>query len=716
MKRFIIGIFTVLVVGIIGFAPGYSFSVQAQTTEEQEVVYQEAKSTLQDVVFTKDIKALVYLVDEYSVRKEPEISGEVVTIVPSGQSVLIRGFEMDAQGAAWLKVSFWVDDLEYAGYIERKNIACSDEVFLAWEQEYAQEKHVYSVTYMENENGTGEMPADIQAFPESYQAALVALKQAHPNWVFVKMDTGLEWSTVVSEEIYGGRSLIPSSLGGHLTEGKYSNGWHYPTKEALEYYLDPRNGLTENGIFQFELLSYNATYHEACEEALQRFLDNTFMKGKVPQWVGTYAYAFWAIGKDTNISPFHLASRVYQEQGKGTSPLISGTYPGYEGYYNYFNIGASGTTDKQVIESGLQYAKNANPPWDTPYYSLHFGAKILGSNYISKGQDTLYLQKFDVDAGNNGMFWHQYMQNICAPSSEARTIRTLYSEVGAIDNIFIFKIPVYNNMPESCPMPTESKKIVLNALSGYSDARIHLDGVEYPAQKRNGYFIADAADFDAKTAVMYQYNESGVPVGMSVWKLTSDGKSYTATEVTELRDLLTYHGFSIRITGKAGIRFKTGISEGTKVALTGQGLAGYTLKEYGTLIMANDNRRKYPMIKGGEKVLFGMAYGVDADGNKVDSVFETVNGRQRFTAVLVGLPAEQYKTDFAFRGYAILQKEGEEVIVYGPIIHKNIYALAEQALAMNLYAEGSEAYLFLKQLILDAVDPIGEAEKTLGVE
>lgn len=702
MKRFIIGIFTVLVVGILNFVPGFSLSAIAQTPEEQEVIYQEAKSTLQDVVFTKDIKALVYLVDEYSVRKEPTTEGEVVAKVPSGHSVLVKGFETDAQGAAWLKVSFWVDDLEYTGYIERRNIACSDELFLAWEQEYAQEKHVYSVTYLENENGTGEMPADILAFPQSYQSALVALKEAHPNWVFVKMDTGLEWNTVVSEEIYGGRSLIPSSLGGHLTEGKYSNGWHYPTREALEYYLDPRNGLTENGIFQFELLSYNATYHENCEAALQRFLDNTFMKGKVPQWVGTYAYAFWAIGRDTNISPFHLASRVYQEQGKGTSPLISGTYPGYEGYYNYFNIGASGTTDKQVIESGLQYAKNANPPWDNPYYALHFGAKILGSNYISKGQDTLYLQKFDVDAGNNGMYWHQYMQNICAPSSEAKTIRTLYSEVGAIDNIFIFKIPVYDNMPEGCPMPTESKKVVLNALSGYSNAQIHLDGAIYDAQVRNGFCIVEAPHFEMKTATMYQYNESGIPVGMSVWKLTSDGKSYTATEVPELRDLLTYHGFSIRITGKAGIRFKTGVSEEVKAALTGQGLAGYTLKEYGTLIMTNSNRGSYPMVKGGEKVLSGMAYGLDANGNRVDNVLETINGRHRYTAVLVGLPVEQYKTDFAFRGYAILQKDGEEMIVYGPIMYKNIYALAEQTLAMNLYAEGTDAYLFLKQLIYDA--------------
>ena len=100
-----------------------------------------------------------------------------------------------------------------------------------------------------------------------------------------------------------------------------------------------RNSLTEEGIFQHELLSYNASYHEESVPAIQSFLDNTFMNGKVPGFVESYAYLFWACGKDLNISPFHLASRVLQEQGRnGTSALISGTYSGYEGYYNFLNI------------------------------------------------------------------------------------------------------------------------------------------------------------------------------------------------------------------------------------------------------------------------------------------------------------------------------------------------------------------------------------------
>ena len=89
-----------------------------------------------------------------------------------------------------------------------------------------------------------------------------------------------------------------------------------------------------------------------------------------------YAQAFMDIGEETGVSPYHLASRVRQEQGlKGTSSLISGTYSGYKGYYNYFNVGAAGITSTLVIKNGLAYAKKAG--WNTRYAALEGGAKIL---------------------------------------------------------------------------------------------------------------------------------------------------------------------------------------------------------------------------------------------------------------------------------------------------------------------------------------------------
>ncbi len=696
MKRLLVRAMSMVLAGVMLLSPAFTYQSRA-FNEEETVWIAQAQEALEELLSEKDVMALVYLADKYEVRSAASIDSGVVTTVPSGQLVLIEGVELTEDYEAWTKVSFTYKEQAYTGYVQRANLACSDELFLQWEMEFGMNPGAYMTMFALTDEAV--VHADIEQFPESYKEALLALKEAHPNWIFVKQETGLDWDYVVEEELKGGRSLIPASLSGSLQEGKFSNGWSYATEEALEYYLDPRNGLTEKWIFQFEQLTFNASYHMDCEAAVQQFLDKTFMKGTIPQSVLTYANAFWAIGKEMNISPFHLASRVYQEQGKGTSPLISGTYPGYEGYYNYFNIGASGKTDKEVIENGLAYAKKQN--WNSPYYALHFGAKTLGANYISKGQDTLYLQKFDVDDSNSGMFWHQYMQNICAPTSEAVSIRKLYEEAGAVDNMFVFKIPVYENMPETCPLPVTSDRVILEESDEYTADSLFIDGVEYSLESRNGYLIAAGAGMGAKSAVMYEYDAKGIPVGMKAWALESDGSTYKVSRLSGLEDLLSYHGFSIRITGRAGIRFKTGIAENVRADLLGEGIEGYKLKEYGTLIMKNAARETYPMIRGGEKVLQGMAYGYDADGNPVDNIFETLNGRQRFTSVLVGLPATEYKTDYAFRGYVVLTKGEEEITLYGPILHRSIYQLAEQALSMNLYEDGSAAKQFLEQLIAD---------------
>lgn len=699
MKKFLLGILSIVLVGTMVMSPAHTYESKAFTEEEAEWIA-EAKSVLYEILDEKDVTAVVYLADQYPVKAEAAENSETIVKVPSGQSVQIQDVVLTEEYEAWAKVSFARQEQEYTGYVQRKNLACSDELFLEWEMNYGMNPGAYAMMFALGEEAGPRIYEDIEQFPDSYKGALTALKEAHPNWVFVKMDTGLDWDTVVAEELKGGRSLISASLGGYLQEGKFSNGWSYATEEALEYYLDPRNSLKEKEIFQFEQLTFNESYHMNCEAAVQSFLDNTFMKGNVPQTVMTYAHVFWAIGKEQNISPFHLASRVYQEQGQGTSPLISGTYPGYEGYYNYFNIGASGKTDQEVIENGLAYAKEHN--WYEPYYSLYYGSIIIGSNYIAKGQDTLYLQKFDVDDSNNGLFWHQYMQNISAPTSEARNIYKLYEETNSVDNLFVFKIPVYNNMPEAAsPMPESSDRVILATPEGYGDATIYVDGIPYAAETRNGYTIARGAGLEGKTAIMYQYDAAGIPIGMSVWTLENAGNYYKATEIEGLKDLLTYHGFSVRITGRAGIRFKTGIGADTRAQLLGEGISGYRLKEYGTLVMNNANRGTYPMIKGGEKVAQGIAYGMASDGSLVDNIYETVNNRYRFTSVLVGMPAEQYKTDFAFRGYTVLTKDEEELILYGPIVYRSIYTLSEQALSLNLYQEGSAAWSFLKQIIAD---------------
>ncbi len=701
MKKFIALLGTMLIVAGVLFGRPFTYEAYA-LTEEDAVRVEEARAALQEILAEREVMALVYLSDEYPVREAASYDSNIIITVPSGQTVQIRDVVIDDNYQAWEYVSLLYNGTEYYGYIPRSYLACSDEIFLQWETDYSMNPGAVVMSVTE---GGRQSYLDVEQFPASYHSALIALKEKYPNWTFVKQNTQLDWNTVIDNELTGGRSLVYRSLPDYCKEGAYDSGsWYYASREVLERYMDPRNSLTEDAIFQFEQLTYNATYHT--EEAVKSFLEGTFMNSaqNAPNTDMKYHTIFWSVGAEEGrqVSPFHLAARVLQEQGQGTSPLISGTYSGYEGYYNYFNIKASGTTNQQVYENGLKHAREKG--WNNAYASILGGADVISANYIKKGQDTLYLQKFNVGPGNQyPLYTHQYMQNISAPTSEAKSMKRLYEGAGSLNNTFVFKIPVFENMPETaCAMPTSSTNVVLQLPDGYSDTTIYLDGVPYVGATRNGRCIAKASNGDAKTAVAFQYNESGIPVGMYVWTLSYRDGCYEVTAQPELQDLLTYHGFSIRITGNSGIRFKTGISADLRDKLTADGVNGYKLKEYGTLVMNNANRGNFPMIKGGAKVLSGMSYGINANGGLDDKIYETVDGRHRYASVLVGLPANEYKTEVAFGGYIILEKDGVQTTIYGPVVAKSIYSLAQQVLDAGTYQQGSEADGFLRGIITDA--------------
>ena len=641
MKRKLAFLGAILLAAFIFTYEGNTYQTHALDEEDQAWI-EEARGALQDIAEEREVMALVYLCDELSIREEADDNSAKTVTVPSGQMVEILDVTVAEDYQVWEKVSAEVSGKVYEGYIPRKYLACSDERFLEWEELYSMNPG--EAVMLAEENAAG-VYADIEQFPESYRPALEALKQKHPNWTFVRQNTGLDFQTVINNELQGGKSLVYKSYGDYCKEGQHSPNWYFASEDVLKLYMDPRNSLHENAIFQFEQLTYNESYHT--EAAVETFLKNTFMNSNspAPKTDMTFSHIFWAIGAEQQVSPFHLAARVYQEQGQGTSPLISGNYPGYEGYYNYFNISASGSTNEQVITNGLNYARNNG--WDNAYASILGGANVISANYIKKGQDTLYLQKFNVSTtASNPVYTHQYMQNIAAPTSEALSMKKLYESAGALENTFVFKIPVYENMPASpCPMPTSSTNVVLQVPSGYDASTIYVDGIAYTPQVRNNRRIVKLPNGNAQSAVVYRYNENGAPIGMYVWTLEYRNNAYVATEQPGLTDLLTYHGFSIRITGKAGIRFKTGISADLRNTLLTGGVNGYYLKEYGTLVMNNANRNTYPMIKGGEKVISGLAYGTDSNGAHQDSIYETVDGRYRYTSVLVGRAASSTRSD-----------------------------------------------------------------------
>lgn len=72
----------------------------------------------------------------------------------------------------------------------------------------------------------------------------------------------------------------------------------------------------------------------------------------------------------------------------------------------------------------------------------------MKEDYIDKGQNTLYLQKFDIVNSDGNLYVNQYMQNLLAPESEANNMKTIYEASDTVDSNLNFIIPLYENMPE----------------------------------------------------------------------------------------------------------------------------------------------------------------------------------------------------------------------------------------------------------------------------
>lgn len=234
--------------------------------------------------------------------------------------------------------------------------------------------------------------------------------------------------------------------------------------------------------------------------------------------------------------------------------------------------------------------------------------------------------------------------------------------------------------------------------AGYDDSHIYIDGVEYGAVRSGDSYSVNLTHTNGRTAIMYRYNEKGIPVGMYVWKISYQNGCYSATALPGLQDLLSYHGFSIRVTSPSGIRFKSGIDTTMKANLLSGGVEGYRLSEYGTLFMTNANRAEYPFVKLGRKTGGGRSYWTE-NGVTNDKVFETVSGRNRFASVLTKLPTSQYATEFAFRGYIILDNGSERILLYGSPVSRSIYTVAKQIMAKGEFKEGSNGYNYVQGII-----------------
>lgn len=373
-------------------------------------------------------------------------NGEGIAL-PNGYSLTILDETYDYEGNKWYQVSFRYGNSTYTGYALASYVKIRTQAVI--ETDF--EAHM-----------------DAQGFPESYKENLRILHTEHPQWIFEAFHTELDWTTSLNAENEVGKNLIPNSAISSwksMEDGAYNwstnswvvfdgSDWVAASRDLIAYYMDPRNFLDDSNIFQFEILSYDNSYQT--QAGILKILENSFMSGTYTDadgWTGTYAEAFIYAAEQSGVSPYHLASRSLQELGTGGSSSVSGTVAGYEGYYNFYNIGA--TSSSNPIINGLNFAKLYNDtyllPWDIKWKAIAGGAIYLGNRYINVGQDTLYLQKFNVQGSNP--YTHQYMTNVQAPSSEAKKMAVAYGAASELG--IVFKIPVYLNMPDQpAALPT----------------------------------------------------------------------------------------------------------------------------------------------------------------------------------------------------------------------------------------------------------------------
>ena len=270
--------------------------------------------------------------------------------------------------------------------------------------------------------------------------AVDKLVEEHPNWQFEILYTGLDFNTAVQGEYdYAGRTANQVDLSRYSGEWIAENpvvigGWASASYKAIAYYMDPRNILNDVDVFQFvDLADYLAS--GATLDSIQYQVNETFLND--------YAEDVRSACESQNINPYYIIARLLQEQGKNGSDTIYMDGGDGKKYFNPFNINA---IEGDEVKTALAKAKQEG--WDTMKKGIEGGIKFIKKEYLDAHQNTLYLNKFDVNPASPGGFYtHQYMQNLSAAYSEARIFRGAYEDTGTLDNNIKFIIPVYENMP-----------------------------------------------------------------------------------------------------------------------------------------------------------------------------------------------------------------------------------------------------------------------------
>lgn len=379
-----------------------------------------------------------------NVRSGAGTGYKILGCLPKGTVVTITGSAKASNGKVWYTYQYSAKQVGYLceDYLTVKSVT-SDSAFEAY--------------------------LTAQGFPESYKPGLRALHAQHPQWVFKAKKVGYTWDDAIDKQTskMSANLINPGAPISYRNPDSYDSstkswyqpdsGWYVASDSVTAHYMDPRNFLNESGIFQFMPHTYDSGSQN--ESTVSKVIKGSFMEGKNPGGgYSSYQAVINAAGKKSGVNPNVLAAMIIQEQGWDGSDLSSGKCKGYEGYYNFFNIGAYKGDGMSAVERGLWYAKGGNGstsysrPWNTPYKAILGGAIFYKEGFLDKNQHTYYTKRFNVMNGLSKVGSGQYMTYVAAAANEGSLVKKAYAGNETLP--IAFEIPVYNNMP-STPFPLQ---------------------------------------------------------------------------------------------------------------------------------------------------------------------------------------------------------------------------------------------------------------------
>ncbi|WYP25848.1 SH3 domain-containing protein [Alkalihalobacillus sp. FSL W8-0930] len=213
---------------------------------------------------------------------------------------------------------------------------------------------------------------------------------------------------------------------------KYDRTWKNASPEDVAHYLNPNNVKPGTSNF-YQFLNLSETANLSAQS-----INNQLLNGKGS--LSGQGQAFIDAAKANGVNEIYLVSHALLETGNGTSPLAKGISHNGKTVYNMYGIGAY---DGNAEKAGAAYAYNQG--WFSKESAIIGGAKFVGNNYISKGQNTLYKMRWNPDAPAT----HQYATDIGWAEKQTSRMASMYNLVD--DYTLHYDIPQYKNQPGTSP-------------------------------------------------------------------------------------------------------------------------------------------------------------------------------------------------------------------------------------------------------------------------